>query len=172
MQKRAIKVNTLDALNWPARCPYCGQDLKEGNGMGFELKIKKNLKGLITSGFRSKNLPVRLCGVCAKKVSNFRTIEGIGGIAVFIAIIGPIVFKKVQTMEYIYIIGAAFWLGIIRLRFMAHSFAFSANKWATHANHYSETTTISGTTTARIHGGYGARSGTREPCSATRTPCS
>jgi len=113
MQKRAIRVNTLDALNWPARCPYCGQDLKEGNGMGFELKIKKNLKGLITSGFRSKNLPVRLCGVCAKKVSNFRTIEGIGGIAVFIAIIGPIVFKKVQTMEYIYIIGAAFWLGII-----------------------------------------------------------
>ncbi len=139
MQKRAIKVNTLDALNWPARCPYCGQDLKEGNGMGFELKIKKNLKGLITSGFRSKNLPVRLCGVCAKKVSNFRTIEGIGGIAVFIAIIGPIVFKKVQAMEYIYIIGAAFWLGIILMAIAEIGLKkaigvecrlLSTNKWA------------------------------------------
>jgi hypothetical protein len=116
MQKTAVKVNTIDALSWPERCPHCGQDLKEGGSMTFELKIRKGLKALLAAGFRSKNLSVRLCGVCAKKVSNFRTVEGIGGLVMFVAIVGPLLFKrflKGQTMDYIYIIGSAFWLGVI-----------------------------------------------------------
>jgi len=113
MQKTAIKVNTIDALSWPERCPYCGHDLKEGDVMGFELKIKKGLKDLLMTGFRSENLPMRLCGVCAKKVSNFRTTESIGGVAILVGIIGSVIFKKMQSTEYIYIVGSAFWLGII-----------------------------------------------------------
>jgi hypothetical protein len=116
MLKTAIKVNTIDALNWPERCPHCGQDLKEGNVMTFALKIRKGLKALFAAGFGSKNISVKLCGICAKKVSNFRTIEGIGGIIMFIAIIGPFIFKrfiKTGSMEYIYIVGSAFWLGVI-----------------------------------------------------------
>ena len=31
----------------------------------------------------------------------------------FAAITGPVIFKKVQSMEYIYFIGSAFWLGVI-----------------------------------------------------------
>jgi hypothetical protein len=116
MQKTAIKVNTIDALNWPERCPHCGQDFKEGNSVGFELKIRKGLKAMLSVGFRSKNLPVRLCSACAKKVSNFRTIEAIGGIVMFIAIIGPLLLKRfftIQSREYIYIIGSAFWFAVI-----------------------------------------------------------
>jgi hypothetical protein len=113
MQKTAIKVNTIDTLSWPERCPNCGQDLKEGDVMRFELKIKKGLKAFVAAGFGSKNLPVKICGPCAKKVSNFRTIEGIGGIVMFVAIIGPVIFKKIQSMDYIYVIGSAFWLGVI-----------------------------------------------------------
>ena len=54
MEKTATKVNTIDTLNWPERCPQCGQSLKEGNVMRFELKIKKGLKGLFATGFRAK----------------------------------------------------------------------------------------------------------------------
>ena len=68
---------------------------------------------MLTAGFGSKNLPVRLCGTCAKKVSNFRTIEAIGGIIIFLAIV-PFIFKrfiKIESMEYMYIFGSALWLG-------------------------------------------------------------
>ena len=115
MQRTAIKVNTIDTLSWPERCPHCGQDLKEGNVMVFELKIRKGLKAMLAAGFGSKNLPVRLCGACAKKVSNFRTIEAIGGIIIFIAI-APFIFKrfiKIESMEYTYIFGSAVWLAIV-----------------------------------------------------------
>jgi hypothetical protein len=116
MQKTAIKVNTIEALSWPERCPHCGQGLKEGDVMTFELKIRKGLRAFMAAGFGSKNIPVKLCGICAKKVSNFRSIEAIGGIVMFVAIIGPLLLKrifKIESMEYIYIIGSAFWLGII-----------------------------------------------------------
>jgi hypothetical protein len=115
MQKTAIQVNTIDTLIWPERCPHCGQDLKEGDVMVFELKIRKGLKAMLAAGFGSKNLPVRLCGACAKKVSNFRTIEAIGGIIIFIAIM-PLIFKrfiKVESVEYMYIFGSALWLAIV-----------------------------------------------------------
>ena len=101
-------------MNWPERRPHCGQDLKEGNIMGFELQIKKGFKGLFAGGFGSKNLSMKPCGTLAKKVSNFRTIEAIGGVIMFGAIIGSILLKrflKAQSMEYIYIIGSAFWPG-------------------------------------------------------------
>jgi hypothetical protein len=115
MQKTAIKLNTIEELNWPERCPYCGKDFKESNAMDFELKVRKGLKAMLTAGFGSKNLPVRLCGNCAKKVSNFRTIEAIGGIMIFIAI-APFIFKrfiKIESMEYIYIFASVLWLGIV-----------------------------------------------------------
>ena len=51
MQRTPIKVNTIDTLNWPERCPHCGQDLKEGNVMVFELKIRKGLKAMLAAGF-------------------------------------------------------------------------------------------------------------------------
>jgi len=115
MQRTAIKVNTIDTLSWPERCPHCGQDLKEGNVMVFELKIRKGLKAMLAAGFGSKNIPVRLCGACAKKVSNFRTIEAIGGIIIFIAI-APFIFKrfiKIEATEYMYIFGSALWLAVV-----------------------------------------------------------
>ena len=115
MQKTAVKVNTIDTLSWPERCPHCGQDLKEGNVMVFELKIRKGLKAMLAAGFGSKNIPVRLCGACAKKVSNFRTIEAIGGIIIFIAI-APFIFKrfiKIEATEYMYIFGSALWLAVV-----------------------------------------------------------
>ena len=115
MQKTAIKVNTIEELNWPERCPHCGQDLREGNFMVFELKIRKGLKAMLAAGFGSKNLPVRLCGVCAKKVSNFRTLEAIGGIIIFLAIV-PFIFKrfiKIEGTEYMYIFGSALWLAVV-----------------------------------------------------------
>ena len=115
MQRTPIKVNTIDTLNWPERCPHCGQDLKEGNVMVFELKIRKGLKAMLAAGFGSKNIPVRLCGACAKKVSNFRTIEAIGGIIIFIAI-APFIFKrfiKIEATEYMYIFGSALWLAVV-----------------------------------------------------------
>jgi hypothetical protein len=115
MQKTAITVNTIEALSWPERCPHCGRDFKEGDITGFELKIKKGLKGMLTAGFGSKNIPVRLCGACAKKVSNFRTLEAAGGIIIFIAI-APFIFKrfiKIESMEYMYFFGSAVWLAII-----------------------------------------------------------
>ncbi len=118
MQKTAIKVNTVDTLNWPERCPYCGQDLKEANAVIFQLKIRKGLKAFLMAGFGSKSIPVKLCGLCAKKISNFRTVEGIGGIIMFVAILGPFIFKrfiKTGSTEYIYIVGAAFWLGVISM---------------------------------------------------------
>ena len=115
MQKTAVKVNTIDTLSWPERCPHCGQDLKEGNFMGFELRIKKGIKGMLTGGLGSKNLIVKLCGTCAKKVSYFRTIQAIGGMIMFIAI-APFIFKRfitIESIEYKYIFGAALWLGVI-----------------------------------------------------------
>lgn len=115
MQKTAIKVNTIDTLSWPERCPHCGQDLKEGDVIVFELKIRKGLKAMLAAGFGSKNLPVRLCGACAKKVSNFRTIEAIGGVIIFIAI-APFIFKrfiKIEATEYMYIFGSALWLAVV-----------------------------------------------------------
>ena len=112
MQK-TVKVSTIDALIWPERCPHCGQDLREGDVVGFELKIRKGLKALIRAGFGSKNLPIRLCGTCAKKISNMRTIEGIGAMAMAAAIIGFVILQKVKSTAYIPIIGAVVWLGII-----------------------------------------------------------
>ena len=116
MQKKDIKVNTVDTLIWPQRCPHCGQDLKEGDTMGFELKIRRGMKGLFTAGFGPKSLVVKLCGPCAKKISNYRVIEGVGGLVMFVAILGPLLLKrfmKVQSAEYIYVIGTAFWIGVI-----------------------------------------------------------
>ena len=58
---------------------------------------------------------MRLCGACAKKVSNFRTIEAIGGIIIFIAI-APFIFKrfiKIEATEYMYIFGSALWLAVV-----------------------------------------------------------
>jgi hypothetical protein len=115
MQKTAIKVNTIDTLIWPERCPHCGQDLRESDSMIFELKIRKGLKAMLAAGFGSKNLPVRLCGACAKKVSNFRTLEAIGGIIIFLAIV-PFIFKrfiKIEATEYMYIFGSALWLAVV-----------------------------------------------------------
>ena len=115
MQKTAIKVSTIEELNWPERCPHCGQDLREGNFMVFELKIRKGIKAMLAAGFGSKNLPVRLCGTCAKKVSNFRTLEAIGGIIIFLAIV-PFIFKrfiKIEATEYMYIFGSALWLAVV-----------------------------------------------------------
>jgi hypothetical protein len=115
MQKTAIRVSTIEELNWPERCPHCGQDLREGDSMIFELKIRKGLKAMLAAGFGSKNLPVRLCGVCAKKVSNFRTLEAIGGIIIFLAI-APFIFKrfiKIEAVEYMYIFGSALWLAVV-----------------------------------------------------------
>ena len=115
MIKTSIKVNKIDSFVWPQRCPHCGQDLKEGDGMGYELKIKKGLKGLLTSGFGQKHLPVRLCGTCAKKISYFRTVEAFGGITMFIAI-APFLFQrfiKIESIEIKYIMGSALWLGVI-----------------------------------------------------------
>ena len=99
MQKTAIKVNTIEALSWPERCPHCGHDLKEGNIMAFELKIRKGFKAMLAAGFGSKNIPVRLCIPCAKKITNFRTIEAVGGIIMFVAIIGPFLLKRFYTMQ-------------------------------------------------------------------------
>jgi hypothetical protein len=116
MQKTAIKVNTIDTLTWPERCPHCGQSLKEGDIIGFEMKIKKGLKALFTAGFGSKNLNMRLCGACAKKILNFRRIEGVGGVVMFAAILGPVLlkkFSKIEAMGYIYVIGIIFWLAVI-----------------------------------------------------------
>jgi hypothetical protein len=115
MQKTAIKVSTIEELNWPERCPHCGQDLREGNFMVFELKIRKGIKAMLAAGFGSKNLPVRLCGTCAKKVSSFRTLEAIGGIIIFLAIV-PFIFKrfiKIEATEYMYIFGSALWLAVV-----------------------------------------------------------
>jgi len=115
MQRTAIKVNTIEELSWPERCPHCGQDLREGYSMVFELKIKKGLKAMLAAGFGSKNLPVRLCGTCAKKVSNFRTLEAIGGIIIFLAI-APFIFQrfiKIEAAEYMYIFGSALWLAVV-----------------------------------------------------------
>jgi hypothetical protein len=115
MQKTAIKVNTIDTLSWPERCPHCGQDLRESDATVFELKIRKGLKAMLAAGFGSKNLPVRLCGICAKKVTNFRTLEATGGIIIFLAI-APFIFKrfiKIESMEYMYIFGSALWLAVV-----------------------------------------------------------
>ena len=83
--------------------------------MVFELKIRKGIKAMLAAGFGSKNLPVRLCGTCAKKVSNFRTLEAIGGIIIFLAIV-PFIFKrfiKIEATEYMYIFGSALWLAVV-----------------------------------------------------------
>ncbi len=141
MIKTAVKVNKIDSLAWPQRCPHCGETLKDGDGTVFDLKIKKGLKGLLTGGFGQKTLPVRLCGICAKKISAFRTIEAIGGIIMFAAIL-PFIFKrfiKIEAIEYMYIMGSALWLGIILMAIAemgVKSMAgvecrlLSANRWA------------------------------------------
>ncbi len=141
MPKTSIKVNKIDALNWPKRCPHCGQDLKEGDVMGFELKIRKGLKGLLTATFGPKTIPVKLCGSCAKRIAKFRVIEGIGGLVMFVAILGPILLKKlkIQSVEPIYIIGTVFWLGVVLMAIAEVGMKkgigmecrlFSTNKWA------------------------------------------
>ncbi len=115
MIKTAVKVNKIDSLAWPQRCPHCGDTLKDSDGVVFDLKIRKGLKGLLTAGLGQKTLPVRLCGICAKKISIFRTLEAIGGIIIFVAIL-PFIFKrfiKIEAMAYIYVMGSALWLGII-----------------------------------------------------------
>lgn len=115
MSKTAIKVNRIDTLSWPDRCPRCGQDLQGDGAVGFELKIKKGLKGLLAGPLGPRTVPVRLCGSCAKKISNFRVTEGVGGFIMFVAIFGPILIKKlkIQSAESIYIVGTAFWLGVV-----------------------------------------------------------
>jgi hypothetical protein len=115
MSKTAIRVNKIDTLNWPDRCPRCGRDFQGDSAVGFELKIRKGLKGLLAGALGPKTVPVKLCRSCAKKISNFRVIEGIGGFIMFIAIFGPILIKKlkIQSAESVYIVGAAFWLGVV-----------------------------------------------------------
>jgi hypothetical protein len=50
MIKTAVKVNKIDSLAWPQRCPHCGDTLKDSDGVVFDLKIRKGLKGLLTAG--------------------------------------------------------------------------------------------------------------------------
>ena len=138
----AIKLNSIDRLVWPERCPHCGVELRESDAVGFDLKIKRGLKGLIAGGLSPKHLFVRLCGSCAKRISNFRIIEAIGGMVMFVAILGPIFLKrflKLDLVIYTYIIGAAFWLGVVMMSIAEVGMkrnigvecrALSPNKWS------------------------------------------
>lgn len=113
MQRTVIKVNKLD-LNWPERCPYCGRDLRgAGDIVGFSLKVKRGLKGLLTEGLASKKLLIKLCGPCAKRVSMFKTMETIASIMIFVAIIGPVLLKIQSMQRIIYVAGGVFWLGLM-----------------------------------------------------------
>lgn len=107
-----IKVKNINEIKWPMKCPYCGQSMKEGDIVGFDLKIRKSLKTMLVSGSGPKRLNVQLCGMCAGKISKFKTMETAGGIIIFTAIIIAVVFKMSDAYK-IYIGGTAFWLGLI-----------------------------------------------------------
>jgi hypothetical protein len=111
--RKVIKLKKLDGINWPMKCPYCGQSLREPDIVGFDLKIKKSLKVLFVSGLGPKILNVKLCGLCANKISKFKTMETVGSIIVFTAIILVILFNKMNDTYKLFIGGFAFWLGII-----------------------------------------------------------
>ncbi|HEX2966937.1 MAG TPA: hypothetical protein VHO84_14210 [Syntrophorhabdaceae bacterium] len=116
MLLNAMKLNNIDGLRWPDRCPHCGAEFKEGEISGFDLKIKKGLKGYLAGGLAPKHLFVKLCAQCAKKISNFRSVEAIGGTVMFVAIIGPILLKRflrLDSVSYVYIAGTAFWVGVV-----------------------------------------------------------
>ena len=112
----AMRLSNIDKLKWPERCPHCGAEFREGEISAFDLKIKKGIKGYLAGGLAPKHLLVRLCAQCTKKISNFRSIEAIGGVVMFVAILGPILLKrllKLDSISYVYIIGTAFWIGVI-----------------------------------------------------------
>jgi hypothetical protein len=114
MLKNSIKVKSIDALTWPLTCPYCGQSMRERDIVGYDLKIRKSLKGLFTAGLGPKRLNVKLCGTCASRISKFKTMETAGSIILFAAVMGVVVLQMKEKYQ-LYIGGAAFWLGIIMM---------------------------------------------------------
>ncbi|HVN95119.1 MAG TPA: hypothetical protein VMT62_01705 [Syntrophorhabdaceae bacterium] len=113
MQQSIVKVNKLE-LNWPEICPYCGTDLKGAEGIvEFSLKVKKGIKGLLMEGLGSRKLPMRLCRPCARRLNVFKTMETIGSIVMFAAILLPVLLKTQAMQRITYVTGSASWLGFI-----------------------------------------------------------
>jgi hypothetical protein len=117
MMKKDIKVKTLDRIDWPVRCPYCGQALMEPDIVSFDLKIRRSLKYLLVGGLGPKMLLVKLCGTCAKKISRFKSVETLGSIILFAAILGVIFFNKMDDTYKFLVGGVALWSGIIMMGF-------------------------------------------------------
>jgi endogenous inhibitor of DNA gyrase (YacG/DUF329 family) len=111
MQKVVIQGNTIELLHWPEKCPHCGQELREGDTKGYELKIRKSIRALFIHS-KWKKLFVKLCGTCAKKVSWFKNVEFVGSVFAVLAFVGPI-FLKMHSQKQLYVGGIAFWFGII-----------------------------------------------------------
>ena len=111
MQKVIIQGNMIESLHWPEKCPHCGQELREGDTKGYELKIRKSMRALLIHS-KWKKLLVKLCGTCAKKVSWFKNVEFIGSVFAVLAFVGPI-FLKMQSQKQLYVGGIVFWFGII-----------------------------------------------------------
>jgi hypothetical protein len=110
--KKKISLKRIDTLIWPQICPHCGRSLKKTNGVSYELKIRKTLKALLMGGWGWKRLTVILCRPCADKISRVKTLETMGSILLFAAVLGVIFLQK-RAVVVIYIGGAAFWLGVI-----------------------------------------------------------
>jgi hypothetical protein len=115
IMKNKIEVKKLDGINWPVRCPYCGQTLREPDIVSYDLKIRKSLKVLLVGGLGPKRLNVKLCGTCAGKISKFKTVETIGSIILFIAVIAVTYLNKMDDTYKIFLGGFVFWLGVIMM---------------------------------------------------------
>jgi hypothetical protein len=114
MIKNKIKVKRIDTLIWPSTCPNCGRSMRVSDIVGYDLKIKKNLKVLFSAGLGPKRLNVKICAACAGKISKLKTLETAGSILLFASIMG-VIFLQRKEMVLLYIGGAAFWLGIIMM---------------------------------------------------------
>jgi len=112
MKSNSVKIKTIDNLKWPDKCLYCGKNLQIGDMEEIELKVKKKAKALFVGGIIPRRLMVKYCGTCADKISLFKTLETIGNIALFAAIIWVGVLNN-REVPKIYIGGVVFWLGCI-----------------------------------------------------------
>lgn len=110
MQKVVMKVNTVEALAWPEKCPRCSDSFVEGDTRVFEVKVKEAIRAFFVKP-KLKKLSVKLCGKCSRRVQKFKAMESFGSALVLLAIIGALFLKL--PPEQMYGAGATFWFGTI-----------------------------------------------------------
>jgi len=110
MKSNSVKIRSIDYLKWPDKCVHCGNNLQKGDIDEIEFKVKKKAATLFVDGIMPRRLTVKYCGDCAEKISLFKTLETVGNLTLFAAIIWVGVLNNIETPN-IYIGGAVFWLG-------------------------------------------------------------